>query len=228
MKNIKEKLIDLIDNSINYLFADFLNDNIGITTIQNKIDQLLSDEKRVRFLNEFKGLKKCISDDIHFTYDSDPASNSLEEIALCYPGIYTIAIYRVSHIFYELDEKVMARICSEYAHSKTGIDIHPGAKIDSPFFIDHGTGVVIGETSIIGKNVKIYQGVTLGASSLENSNEMRNKKRHPTIEDNVTLYAYSTILGGNTVIGENSIIGGSAFITKSVDKNSKIVSKCKH
>lgn len=228
MIRLKENLINFIDDATSYLFSDFFNEIANLDEIKNKTTLLLNSEKSPLFLDKFESIKQDIKKDIHLTYESDPASNTLAEIAICYPGIYAITIYRIAHIFYELDEKVIARICSEIAHSKTGIDINPGAKIASPFFIDHGTGVVIGETSIIGKNVKIYQGVTLGALSLEHCNEVRGKKRHPTIEDNVTIYAYATVLGGDTVVGENSIIGTSALITKSVEKNSKIVSKCKH
>ncbi|MCH5171986.1 MAG: hypothetical protein J1F31_04105 [Erysipelotrichales bacterium] len=228
MIKVKEYIKDLIDKTIEYMFADFLKEVVPLDEIESKINLLLDKEKTYQFLDKFINIKKDIANDVYFTYDSDPASNSLEEIVMCYPGIYATTIYRLAHIFYELNEKVLARICSEYAHSKTGIDIHPGARISSPFFIDHGTGVVIGETSIVGKNVKMYQGVTLGAISLENVMEMRDIKRHPTIEDNVTIYAYAKVLGGDTIVGANSIIGSNALITKSVEKYSKIVSKCKH
>lgn len=144
----------------------------------------------------------------------DPASCCLEEIILCYPGFRSIAVHRLSHILYELKVPLLPRIMSEYVHGKTGIDIHPGATIESPFFIDHGTGIVIGETAVIGKNVKIYQGVTLGALTVEK--EMANTKRHPTIEDNVIIYAGSTILGGNTVIGHDTVVGGNTWITESI------------
>jgi len=144
----------------------------------------------------------------------DPASSCVEEVILCYPGFYCIAVYRMAHILYELKIPVLPRIMSEYAHGKTGIDIHPGASIESPFFIDHGTGIVIGETAVIGKNVKLYQGVTLGAITVEK--KMARTKRHPTIEDDVLIYAGSTILGGNTVIGHHTVVGGNTWITESV------------
>lgn len=144
----------------------------------------------------------------------DPASSCIEEVILCYPGFYCISVYRLAHILYQLKVPVLPRVMTEYAHSKTGIDINPGATIDTPFFIDHGTGVVIGETAVIGKNVKIYQGVTLGALSVDKS--MSNTKRHPTIEDNVIIYAGSTILGGKTVIGHDTVIGGNTWITESI------------
>lgn len=145
---------------------------------------------------------------------NDPAATCVEEIILCYPGFYAIAVYRMAHILYELKVPVLPRIMSEYAHEKTGIDIHPGAQIASPFFIDHGTGIVIGETARIGKHVRIYQGVTLGAMSVERS--MVNTKRHPTIEDHVVIYAGSTILGGETVIGHHTVVGGNTWITESI------------
>ncbi len=144
----------------------------------------------------------------------DPAATCVEEIILCYPGFYAITVYRMAHILYELKVPVLPRIMTEYAHEKTGIDIHPGAQIASPFFIDHGTGVVIGETAYIGKEVRIYQGVTLGALSVERS--MANTKRHPTIEDHVVIYAGSTILGGDTVIGHHTVVGGNTWITESI------------
>lgn len=144
----------------------------------------------------------------------DPASRCLEEIILCYPGFYCISVYRMAHILYELGVPVLPRVMTEYAHQKTGIDIHPGATIEYPFFIDHGTGIVIGETARIGKHVKLYQGVTLGAINVEKS--MANTKRHPTIEDHVIIYAGSTILGGNTVIGHHTVVGGNTWITESI------------
>lgn len=144
----------------------------------------------------------------------DPAASCVEEIILCYPGYYAITVYRIAHILYQLKVPVLPRILAEYAHEKTGIDIHPGAQIASPFFIDHGTGVVIGETAIIGKEVRIFQGVTLGALTVERS--MANTKRHPTIEDHVVIYAGSTILGGETVIGHHTVVGGNTWITESI------------
>jgi serine O-acetyltransferase len=148
-------------------------------------------------------------------YNNDPAAASVSEVVVSYPGFYAIAVYRMAHRLAGLGIPVLPRVLSEYAHSRTGIDIHPKARIGVPFFIDHGTGVVIGETTIIGRHVKIYQGVTLGA--LHVSKELSNTKRHPTIEDNVIIYAHSTILGGNTVIGNNSVIGGNVFLVHSVD-----------
>ncbi len=144
----------------------------------------------------------------------DPAAHNIEEIIVCYPGFYAITVYRMAHILYGLKVPFLPRIMTEYAHEKTGIDINPGAQIASPFFIDHGTGVVIGETAHIGKEVRIYQGVTLGALTVEKS--MANTKRHPTIEDHVVIYAGSTILGGDTVIGHHTVVGGNTWITESI------------
>lgn len=152
--------------------------------------------------------------------NNDPASNSIEEVYLGYPGFYAIAIYRFSHELLKLNTPLIPRLMSEYAHSKTGTDIHPGATIGKSFFIDHATGTVIGETCVIKDRVKIYQGVTLGA--LQVSKDLKNIKRHPTVENNVTIYANSTILGGDTVIGENCTIGGNVWITASVPKNSLV------
>lgn len=157
--------------------------------------------------------EKMLNDAEAFT-QFDPASESIEEIILCYPGFFAIAAYRLAHGLHELGVPVLPRVMTEYAHGKTGVDIHPGAKIGSSFFIDHGTGTVIGQTAVIGDNVKIYQGVTLGALFV--SKDLANQKRHPTIEDNVIIYARSTILGGKTVIGHDSVIGGNVWLTESV------------
>ena len=152
--------------------------------------------------------------------NNDPASYNLQEIYLAYPGFHAISIYRLSHALYKLKVPILPRMMSEYIHGITGIDIHPGATIDDSFYIDHGTGIVIGETSIIGKNVKIYQGVTLGGISVAKS--LASVKRHPTIEDNVCIYANATVLGGDITIGANSIIGANVWITQSVPENSLV------
>lgn len=158
--------------------------------------------------------------------DTDPAANSIQEIINSYPGFTAIAIYRIANAISKLNVPIVPRILTEYAHSKTGIDIHPKASIGVPFVIDHGTGVVIGETAIIGKNVCIYQGVTLGAMQVEKS--MEEKKRHPTVEDSVIIYANATILGGSTIIGNHSIIGGNTFVTKSVNPYSFVMQSSKN
>ncbi|MFV0163346.1 serine O-acetyltransferase [Empedobacter falsenii] len=170
------------------------------------------------FFEQFTQLRQELENLIYIFYANDPASKSEIEIILAYPGFFAIAIHRLAHILFKLDTPILPRFFSEYVHSKTGIDIHPGATIGKNFYIDHGTGIVIGETTIIGDDVKIYQGVTLGAFYV--SKNLADKKRHPTIENNVTIYAGATILGGTTVIGENSIIGGNVWITESIEGNS--------
>ena len=170
------------------------------------------------FLLKLPKILENLNLDAQELVDNDPASNSIEEVYLAYPGFYAIAIYRFSHELLLLKTPLIPRLMSEYAHSLTGTDIHPGAKIGKSFFIDHATGTVIGETCVIKSHVKIYQGVTLGALHVEKS--LKNVKRHPTVEDNVTIYANATILGGETIIGENSTIGGNVWITKSIPKNS--------
>ena len=160
--------------------------------------------------------------DVQAGFDGDPAAKSKEEIIFCYPGFFAIYVYRLAHELYVQNVPFIPRIMTEYAHGKTGIDINSGAEIGEYFFIDHGTGVVIGETTVIGNNVKLYQGVTLGALSTRSGQQLREVKRHPTIEDNVTIYSGATILGGETVIGESAVIGGNAFITQSIPANTKV------
>ncbi|HRO45594.1 serine O-acetyltransferase EpsC [Agriterribacter sp.] len=169
------------------------------------------------FFDALPGLYHTLQKDAQAIFLYDPAAQSPEEIVLAYPGFYAIAIYRFSNQLWKQQVKMLPRLFTEYAHSKTGIDIHPGATIGESFFIDHGTGIVIGETTVIGKHVKIYQGVTIGA--LSTSREKVTGKRHPTIEDNVIIYSGATILGGETLIGKNSIIGGNVWLTQSVPPN---------
>ena len=164
-------------------------------------------------------------DELQAGFDGDPAAKSKEEIIFSYPGFYAIYVYRLAHVLYLENVPFIPRIMSEYAHGYTGIDINPGATIGEYFFIDHGTGVVIGETTEIGRNVKLYQGVTLGALSTRQGQLLANVKRHPTIRDNVTIYSNSSVLGGETVIGENTIIGGNTFITASIPANTKVSAK---
>ena len=170
-------------------------------------------------------LRETLQDDIQAAYEGDPAAKSQLEIVMSYPGLYTIAVHRVAHQLVKLGVPLIPRVMSEFAHSRTGIDIHPGANIGRGFFIDHGTGVVIGETCKIGKNVKIYQGVTLGALSFakdEQGNLVKGVKRHPDVEDNVVIYAGATILGGETVIGHHSVIGGNVWLIHSVPPFTKV------
>lgn len=178
------------------------------------------------FLSSLSEIKKTLLTDIEAIYNGDPACKSKEEVLICYPGFYAISIYRIAHELVKLNIPYIPRIMSEFAHEKTGIDINPGAIIGNYFCIDHGTGIVIGETAIIGNNVKLYQGVTIGAKSFtldNNGNPIKGGKRHPTIKDNVIIYANATILGGDTIIGNNSVIGGNTFITHSVKDNEKII-----
>ncbi|NRR90291.1 serine acetyltransferase [Winogradskyella undariae] len=170
------------------------------------------------FKDKIPDLYSSLKKDAEAIFNNDPASQSIEEIYLAYPGFFAISIYRMARVFYKLNLPLIPRLMTEYAHSITGIDIHPGADIGASFFIDHGTGVVIGETTEIYNNVKVYQGVTLGALTVKK--EYQDTKRHPTIKQNVTIYANATILGGDTVIGENSVIGGNTWLTESVPENS--------
>ena len=172
------------------------------------------------FKRQLPDIRKKLDLDAIAFENNDPASHSLEEIYLAYPGFHAIAIYRLSHALYKLKVHILPRMMSEYIHGITGIDIHPGASIGESFYIDHGTGIVIGETSIINNNVKIYQGVTLGG--IQVSKDLAQVKRHPTIDENVTIYANATILGGDIVIGANSIIGANVWITQSVPENSLV------
>ena len=174
------------------------------------------------FISKLGRIQRMLLKDVQAAFDGDPAAKSLEEIIFCYPGMFAIFVYRLAHELYVERVPFIPRIMTEYAHSGTGIDINPGAVIGEYFFIDHGTGVVVGETTEIGNNVKLYQGVTLGALSTRNGQLLANTKRHPTIKDNVTIYSGATILGGETVIGEGSIIGGNTFITESVPPMTKV------
>ena len=177
------------------------------------------------FIEGLPGIRRVLSTDIRAAYDGDPAARSMEEILLSYPCIEAISTYRIAHVLFTLGLPMIPRIMTEHAHQLTGIDIHPGATIGDSFFIDHGTGVVNGETCFIGRNVKIYQGVTLGAKSFqldENGNPVKGIKRHPNIEDDVVIYAGATILGGDVTIGRGSVVGGNAWVTKSVEPNSMV------
>lgn len=174
------------------------------------------------FFAKIPKIREYIESDLQAAFDGDPAAGSKEEIILAYPGLMASSVNRIAHELYLLNVPVLPRIMTEYAHSETGIDIHPGATIGKYFFIDHGTGVVIGETSVIGENVKIYQGVTIGALSTRGGQRLSGVKRHPTIEDNVTIYSGASVLGGETVIGKNAVIGGNAFITSSIPADTRV------
>ena len=180
----------------------------------------------MELLERIPELRQQLSEDVQAGYDGDPAAKSNDEVIFSYPAIYTISIYRVAHELNQNSVPLLPRIMTEHAHSKTGIDIHPGAKIGRAFFIDHGTGVVIGETTIIGERVKLYQGVTIGALSFakdEKGELVRGQKRHPTLEDDVIVYSGATILGGETVIGEGSIIGGNVWLTRSIPPHTRVM-----
>jgi len=178
----------------------------------------------LELLKEIPSIRKTLATDVAASYDGDPAAKSYDEIIFSYPGIFAVAVYRIAHRLFEFGVPLLPRIMTEYAHSVTGIDIHPGAEIGESFVIDHGTGVVIGETTKIGKCVRIYQSVTLGALSIpkDSGDQFRGKKRHPTIEDDVIIYAGATILGGNTVIGARSVIGGNVWLTTSVPPDTTV------
>lgn len=179
----------------------------------------IGQQRAMQFLERIPELRAVLTDDVQAAYDGDPAAKSLHEIIFCYPGVEAVTIYRVAHELYLLDLPLIPRMMSEYAHRKTGVDIHPGARIGRSFFIDHATGVVIGETTDIGDRVKLYQGVTLGALSFPkdaDGNIIRGMKRHPTIDDDVVIYANATILGGKTVIGHHAVVGSNVWLTESV------------
>jgi serine O-acetyltransferase len=210
------------------LFYALFDTNDSLTKTIEELEKLFqeialgshkkSEELWEQFLEKLPIVLENLNQDAAYILENDPASNSIEEVYLGYPGFYAIAIYRLSHELYLLDMLLFSRLMSEYAHQITGTDIHAGATIASPFFIDHATGIVIGETTVIEKHVKLYQGVTLGALSV--SKDMKNSKRHPTVEQNVCIYANATILGGATTIGKGSIIGGNTWITKSIPAKS--------
>ena len=188
--------------------------------------EALGQAKTLQFLEQLADLRKILATDVQAAFDGDPACKNLDEVIFCYPGLQAITVYRLANLLYKLQIPFIPRMMSEWAHSRTGIDIHPGATIGTHFFIDHGTGVVIGETCEIGTNVKIYQGVTLGALSFPTDGEgqlVRGQKRHPTIEDRVVVYANATVLGGRTTIGHDAVIGSSVWVTRSVDPHVTVV-----
>lgn len=174
------------------------------------------------FLKKIPEIREYLDTDLDAAYDGDPAANSKDEIIFAYPGLYAITVYRLAHVLYQLQVPLIPRIMTEHAHSITGIDINPGASIGKYFFIDHGTGIVVGETTTIGEHVKLYQGVTLGALSTKGGQHLKSTKRHPTIGDRVTIYSGASILGGDTVIGDDVVIGGNAFITSSVEAGTRV------
>ncbi len=216
-------LYDMMSEQVNIAIRhDCRRNNLPCTNCEAQ-----SHMKALAFIEALPRVAAILATDIRAALEGDPATKSPDEVIFSYPGLLATLVFRLAHELHLMKVPIIPRIMTEYAHSKTGIDIHPGATIGSGFFIDHGTGVVIGETTIIGKDVRLYQGVTLGALSLprDAGEKMRNKKRHPTIEDNVIVYANTTILGGETIIGEGSTIGGNIWLTESVPPGTKVLLK---
>ena len=235
----KELAESFMDGLFSFLFASYQEKFQTETALSNHysnlrntfcalIFELIKNQEKVEantklFFNTLPAIYKQLLKDAEATLAFDPAAKSIEEVLIAYPGFYATAVYRIAHQLYSQDIQTLPRLLSEYAHSKTGIDIHPGAIIGEAFTIDHGTGIVVGETTIIGNNVKLYQGVTLGALNVDKT--QASSKRHPTIEDNVVIYSGATILGGKTVIGHDSIIGGNVWLTNSVESFSIVYHK---
>lgn len=230
----KRKTEDFIDRFFRFIFFLEYHRCSEIPQIEERLEGFKTEFKEILssvmkgqeavecdvFFAKFPKIYRTLEDDARYICENDPAAKNMEEVMFSYPGFFAIAVYRFSHELFKNNVPLIPRIWTEFAHSKTGIDIHPGAEIGENFFIDHGTGIVIGETTVIGKNVKLYQGVTLGALSV--TKDLANEKRHPTIEDNVVIYANATILGGETIIGAHALIGGNVWITESVAPNSVV------
>ena len=213
---------NLFNDKLKYKFFE----RIHILKIKRILRRFGANKNTISFFcNEVKKSKNILLEDAEFTYQCDPASEGIDEIILTYPRFFAVFCYRIAHILKSVNVRLLPRMISEFAHTQTGIDIHPGATIGHPFCIDHGTGIVIGETSIVGNYVKMYQGVTLGALSLKEGQNLKNIKRHPTIGNNVTLYADAFVFGGDTVIGDNVIVGNNAIIRESVDANKVVYLK---
>ena len=213
--NSRNQLSVLIEDTMIHLVKQIARvyESMGQSTEEAKEH---AEKLSLQFFNAIPQVRSLVQTDLQAAYDGDPAATSKDEVIFCYPGLFAITVYRLAHVLYTLGVPMIPRIMTEHAHGITGIDIHPGATIGAHFFIDHGTGIVIGETTVIGERVKIYQGVTLGGLTTRGGQSLRGQKRHPTIEDNVTIYAGASVLGGETVIGRDSVIGSNAFITKSI------------
>ncbi len=216
---------------LDFLESDYSSEEVQklVEKVRNKLDRILEDSgvgdidtKVEFFMSSLVEIRKLLLGSAEAILEGDPASDSIQEVIYCYPGFYAISNYRIAHLFYQMNLRFLARLITEDAHRSTGIDINPGAQIGKRFFIDHGTGIVIGETCVIGNNVKLYQSVTLGALSLKKGNLLKGHKRHPTIEDNCTIYSSAAIFGGDTIIGEGSTIGANVFLTHSVPKHSLV------
>ena len=217
------ELVDRLHDQLTEQIARALRHEAGeafTCSPQDRADfEALGQAKAVAFLQQIPAVRELLATDVQAAFDGDPACKSLDEVIFCYPGLEAITIFRLANLLYKLDVPLIPRIMTEWAHSRTGIDIHPGATIGRYFFIDHGTGVVIGQTTQIGEWVKLYQGVTLGALSFATDSDghlVRDTKRHPTIEDHVVIYANATVLGGKTIVGHHAVIGSSVWITSSV------------
>ena len=219
------RIVEALDTIRSILLDQTLTQQLAaqLQVAHGLVTALIGAEKATEFVEELPEIRRCMALDIEAAFDGDPAAKSFGEIIASYPSALAVSTYRIAHALYQLGEPVVARIMAEDAHSRTGIDIHPGATIGCHFFIDHGTGVVIGETTVIGNRVKLYHGVTLGAFSNRHGRLDSGKKRHPTIEDDVTIFPNATILGGETVIGRNSMIGGNAWVTKPVPQRSRVL-----
>lgn len=218
MRIERNDLLQLLDAALKFVTDE--NDVDLLPLFSQAIDD--NQNNFLVFKSELSIIKNILKEDLSFFMDSDPAADSLEEIKLAYPGFKAVAIYRISHVLYKLGYRIHARFFSEIGHSMTGIDIHPAAEISYPFFIDHGTGIVIGQTASIGKHVKLYQCVTLGAISLSNANELRGVVRHPQVGNNVTIYAGASLLGAIS-IGDNVTIGSNVYLTEDVPSNTRVV-----
>ncbi|MUU77830.1 serine O-acetyltransferase EpsC [Winogradskyella endarachnes] len=229
-KRFKEDVEDLAKDLFYLVVETEVNQDLELDLLKDSFFKIseglecgICETKWSQFKTGLKTLRPILHLDVQAAYNNDPAAKSLREVYLAYPGFYAITMYRISHILWDLDIPILPRMISEYAHSVTGTDIHPGAEIGNSFFIDHATGVVIGETAVIHNNVTIYQGVTLGGIKVEKI--LKGIKRHPTIMDNVTIYANATILGGDVVIGRNSVIGANVWITESIPEGSLVTYK---
>ncbi len=223
--NMKHSLAVLMEDVAFHLGRQIsiaLREGRTVDSAQAQAIDAKAQELTVQFLEQLPQVRALLATDLEAFYDGDPAATSKDEIIIAYPGLQAIMVNRLAHVLFKLGVPLIPRIMTEHAHSLTGIDIHPGATIGRYFFIDHGTGIVIGETTVIGDYVKIYQGVTLGALSTRGGQSLRGKQRHPTIEDRVTIYSGASVLGGNTVIGHDAVIGGNAFITSSIAPGTRV------
>jgi serine O-acetyltransferase len=227
------ELVDRLHDRLTTQIGRALRHDAGASDADNPHDcetiqdfEALGQAKTLLFLERIPEIRARLATDVQAAYDGDPACKTVDEVIFCYPGLQAITVYRLAHVLHELNIPFIPRMMTEWAHGSTGIDIHPGATIGNYFFIDHGTGVVIGETTDIGEHVKLYQGVTLGALSFktdEDGNLIRGTKRHPTLEDRVVVYANATILGGNTVVGHDAVIGSNVWLTRSVTPHATVV-----